>query len=327
MPSDTTERLMTDDEVAAVRDQVAATMAQEGLTRQVVSKESGVSYPTLSAWLNDAYDGRSDRVADQLRRWMASRTSRAAARALALPPDAFIGTPSAEAFMTLLTRAQAIGDIGLITGQPGIGKTCAAREYRRRTPQVWMITCSPAVSTPKAVMEALAAELGLLDEQMISRMERQIVVKLRDTGGLVIVDEAQHLITGAIEQLRSVHDKAEVGLVLIGNPGVTTRIEGRGRRAEFAQVFSRVGVRLTNQAEHARRLRADTEALLGSWGIEDAAVRRRLLTVARTDGALRSLRKAVALMRLIAAGEPLTPAHVDMAFLSLAEQKLGADAA
>lgn len=56
--------------------------------------------------------------------------------------------------------------------------------------------------------------------------------RLKGTQGLLIVDEAQHLSAGAIDQLRAVHDRAEVGLALLGNEEVWSRIDGGGRKAQ-----------------------------------------------------------------------------------------------
>ena len=44
-----------------------------------------------------------------------------------------------------------------------------------------------------------------------------IVQGLRGREGLLIIDEAQHLLLPALESLRSIHDATACGLVLMGN--------------------------------------------------------------------------------------------------------------
>lgn len=309
MPSDTPQ-IMTPDEIDAIRAEVRAVIDAEGIAQTIVAKETGIPYGTFTSWLGGTYAGRNDRLAGEARKWLRERQVKAQTVAMAPEPPRFVATPTAERIMVLLTQAKVLADFVVGVGQPGIGKTTAACQFTRSNTNVFKVVAHPTLSRPRALLQQLArivnvqASTGKLD-----LIHAALVSRLRGTNALVIVDEANFLEPEALQQLRSLHDQAEIGVALLGNATIHHNIEGRGRRAEFAQLTSRVGMRIDIRKPD----KGDVETLLDAWGVTGDAERRQLRVIAAKPGALRTMTKTLRLAHMLAAAERRRPNTADIA--------------
>jgi DNA transposition AAA+ family ATPase len=271
------------------------------MSATTIAREAGVAPGTWSMFMSGTYNGRNDAIAEKGKRWIASLADRDAARAIAPDAPSFQMTPTAKTMFETLAHAQHMPDLVVVAAAAGCGKTTAACAYTRRHPNVFKVVAEPCANGPRALLEDLARACGIMDRAgtALHRASRVLADRLRGTQALVIVDEAQHLTTVAIDQLRTLHDKAEIGVALVGNETVLSRIEGAGRSSEFAQLFSRVGMRL----KRARPMKGDIDALVDAWNIEEPAQRSLLHAIARKPGALRGMTKTLRVAHMLAASE------------------------
>lgn len=182
----------------------------------------------------------------------------------------FIVTKEYRRFVEFCDACRRERYIGLCFGPPGVGKTVSARHYARfdvieaqlrdyhigigRSPEaveVRTVVYTPTVAnTPRSVdkeltwissrLNYLVADTleGLTEEEqddLYEKGEWQPPKYSEEYVELVIVDEADRLRMASLEQLRDHYDRRELGLVLIGMPGIEKRL------ARYPQLYSRVG--------------------------------------------------------------------------------------
>jgi len=291
------QNTFTASEVDAIRAQVRQVMEAEGLSQAAVARDCGVAYGTFSSWLGGTYQGRNDKVAGEVQIWLASREERKRAAAAVPRTPGFIETRSAAGFLEALRFAQVMPEISVIAGGAGIGKTSAAQHYAGSNPNVWLATMDPSTAGVHGMLAELAEVMGVV-ERVAMRLPRAIGRRVAGSQGLIVIDEAQHLQPVSLDMLRSLYDRYQVGVALVGNELVYARLEGEGRKAGFAQLYSRVGVRVTQTRPRAE----DICALVQAWGVTDAEELRLLKAIARKPGALRVLTKCLQLATMLAGG-------------------------
>lgn len=307
---------------AALREEVRAVMARDDLSQRDVADESGVPYGTLTPWMGGTYQGRGDRIAAEVQKWLDTRRARARTVAALPPAPPFVLTQTANDIHAILSFSQVAPDFGVIVGGAGIGKTSAIEEYARRASNVWVVTGEPTMNSHHNLLAAMAHELGVL-ERRSNCLSRAIVAKLRGSGGLVVIDEAQHLSGSALDQLRTtVLDLARCGVAVSGNETVLTRLQGGdARTSALAQLHSRVGMRKTQTGARP----ADIAMLIERWGVVDEKAARMLTTIARKPGALRVMTKAIRLAAFVAGSAnaaDIAPVHVERAWAQLSATRI-----
>lgn len=269
-------------------------LAREGISQAKQAHGIGISPSALSQYLTGKYPGDVTELERKIERWLVAREQ---SQALPTAP-AYFETATAKRIHTALQYAQVAGDFTVVYGAPGLGKTCSINQYARQGASCWVATMSTATSSIVTCLEEVCAAVGLEPGSGAARMQRALVKRLADSGGILIIDEAQHLKLDALEVLRALHDQAGVALALVGNETVYSRLTGGNRSANFAQLYSRVGKRVSLTKPHEE----DVKAMAAAWGLEGPAADI-VKDIAATPGALRSVTKVLRLATMVAKGK------------------------
>ncbi|KTE24434.1 MULTISPECIES: AAA family ATPase [unclassified Sphingopyxis] len=294
-----------EDQRAFIIDHKAAT----GMSWTEIGKRTGIAAGTISQFGSaKGYAGDEKRLAEQVYRYRQQLAAQAAIKVTAPEIPGFFRGPTAQDVETALSWAQRGRMVVIATGA-GMGKTKTIQNYRDSVSNVWVVTIAPSSAGVMTMQQKTLAALGDREANgPPNKLTALIIAKIKDTGGLLIFDEAQHLSEKAIEEIRAWHDETGVGIVLSGNIKVLTRLEGGNRRDAFAQIFSRVAHRIVR----AQPLQGDADALCDAWGVFDDASIRAIREICMKPGALRGATFTLELAHMIAASEgvAVTAGHI-----------------
>jgi DNA transposition AAA+ family ATPase len=264
-----------------------------------IAKEIGFSSAVLSQWLAGNYAGKNDGVEHKVRAWLEAHYERLASGGLPQAPE-WVETPSSERVLDGLRYAQLASDMVIIYGGAGLGKTKAIERYVKSAPNVWHLTAAPSSRGVVACLAEIARAIGLRDYiRTADVLHRQICKRLEATNGLLVVDEAQHLNVEALEQIRSIHDAAKVGVALVGNETIYSRMTAGNRAPYLDRLFSRIGKRI----KLGKASEGDVDKMMKAWEINDKDCRAQIRDIANKPGALRVLTKTLRLAASYAQAE------------------------
>lgn len=219
-------------------EQLSLLMSEKGLSRSQVARSIGMSTAAISTFLSGTYQGNLASIEEKIAAFLQLEENRRRDKKLSIE---YVRTRSARRAADILRLAHADGQAVVIIGQAGLGKTRSLKDYVANNPDAVLIEADPTF-TAKVLLKKLAEKVGAEAAGNLNALMEAIVVKLAGSGRLIAVDEAECLPLRALECLRRIHDKTEVGLALVGMPRLLMNL--RGRHGELKQLYSRIGFKL-----------------------------------------------------------------------------------
>ncbi len=269
-----------------------AEMKAAGLSIAKAAHEMGrgVSQSVLSKWLRGIYEGDVPKVTERVSLWLSTRAEAARRDLAAAGLDRHVDLGVTEEIETALGHAQATGDIVLVHGRAGRGKSWAMERYCAGHTAAYGLAMTEAVQTLSGMLGLVAEVVGAGGGHPSAlAAETAIVERLTGRRALLCVDEADLLRPRLLNQLRCIRDRARCGLALLGRDPLWKTV-ARSERCE--PIVGRIGIRLPLAAT------AEADILDLARGVlsraPTKAERDHLLGVARGDGGLHALRRLFA---------------------------------
>lgn len=239
----------------------------------------------------------------------------------------FCLTPTAQEITDLLSFCQHYGQIGVVVGDPGTGKTTAVRAFREVQSDVVYCRMTKAAAKLQPGLVRLAHALGAYPSPNGGANELyQDIVRTMEMRSnlLLILDEAQHMDDELLETVRDLYDESSdehldrrMGLVLVGNYGLTDRWTDRSAKrrkfSNFKQLRGRVGPMLDFGAPSAD----DVAALCAHHGIAGRQACGVVSKAAKEAGGLHNLANLLRVAAQLAGPDgKISPRHLDEASLA-----------
>ena len=141
----------------------------------------------------------------------------------------FVRTQNVKNFIglveNLINKPQNIPKIGLVYGEPGLGKSQTALWLSAKYDGVYL-RCSNLM-TGRWLLEELVKELDEIPRYLTSDNFNTCVKKLKENPQIIIIDEIDYLINDkrAIETLRDIHDETNCPIIFVGMGFAHKKIE------------------------------------------------------------------------------------------------------
>jgi DNA transposition AAA+ family ATPase len=272
-----------------IRSQLAGYLEEHDLTQAHIARKLGFTATRICKYLNlDNPEAKAEvdaeRVQDAARSFLRHHSRQVALRQSLYPNEI------SARVAAILLQVRRTGDIGLIHGDAGIGKTCAAELFCSDNPTSLFITITRWRRDSIAIEGLLFNELD--NDTWPGNIRRAVWMEelLRGSDRMIIVDNAHRLHMTGFEWLFDFHDATGCPLGLIGNAEVLSTVH----RSD--QLSSRIGiVREFNKVDDAEA-KPIAQRMIATYAAEGA---HDLLTDATSmvneKGHLRSLKKRLLL--------------------------------
>ncbi|SFD54506.1 AAA family ATPase [Pseudoalteromonas denitrificans] len=151
--------------------------------------------------------------------------------------EPFIQTEVSEMIRLACNQAKQQRRFSVISGLPGVGKSKALAEFVKNNTDTILIDGGEEINS-KSIVEELCSKLGLVKASNTAvNIKRIIKVLQNGPSRVIILDEADKCKPNAMDPLRTISDKALIGVSLVGNSSLVDKLQSQER---YELIASRV---------------------------------------------------------------------------------------
>jgi DNA transposition AAA+ family ATPase len=194
---------------------------KRGLFGGKLAKQIGYAASVINQWSNRRYEkGDEEAVARKINDWMERH---ARAERAKMPID-YVPTEVAEHMRAIADTAQSTGSMAVIVVPAGCGKTMVMKILAEKLGGRYLYCHGQ--HTPKEFLRELAKAVDVPPGGMTaSGLIAAVVAKLKGTNRPILLDEAQCLSAKVFSVVRTIHDCAEISIVLAGTSEIMNKID------------------------------------------------------------------------------------------------------
>lgn len=223
-------------------------MKLSGKSQQQIAKETALSPSVISQFLKQSYKGDNEAVARTILQYLEmARLRITGTKHVCFYKDMH----NTKAVSFACFHAHIHGDIVLVCGDAGAGKTTALEYYAGDHSGVVMVTANACTSSATSILQMIGRKTGKTLAGKKEILMASLVDYFKNTGRLVIIDEADHLTMAALQAVRNLNDQAGVGIVLSGNNRIYTQMLQGSKCSELEQLRTRIVVRRMARNEYS----------------------------------------------------------------------------
>lgn len=215
-----------------IRTELKDLMETRGFSTSYVATAIGVAKSAVNMWINDKYNGDNVKLTDKINNFIQRERERSVNEVLP-----FVDISIVKYISEIGRLCHTNGKIGVCVGRAGLGKTVAVKEYTKNFMDSILIE-SDSGYTAKSLLLEIHRRTGLSGRGSVYDLMNEVVHKLYNSGRLLIIDEAENLPYRALEIARRIHDKAGIGVLLVGKDILFENLCGKNQ--EYDQLYSRV---------------------------------------------------------------------------------------
>jgi DNA transposition AAA+ family ATPase len=223
--------------ITGTRNKLYEYLEKSGMSQVAIGNAIGKSATTINRYLHDDYkDGRVEDLERDIESFLALQEEKSRNVKHEVK---FTQIGAAKQVFTVLSECHRYSKYGLIFGKAGYGKTTALKAYTNHHVGVVLVR-SGVKFTAKDILSDICNRLGLDDTGHTTGLARSVLKKIKNSGRLIIVDEADYMTLDALDTIRYLYDESDntIGVVLVGMPRLFDNVVGKHRQLE--QLFGRL---------------------------------------------------------------------------------------